>query len=274
MKKSNLKNIVEAAKTDNIFNYLEIIAQLIPAPFYWLNTKNILLGANDIALKSIGVTREIVIGKSAYDIYPSNLAEKIVVHNQAVIRSRKISSQEETIKDVYTGEIKYFSAMKAPLQDCSGKVIGLVGVSIDITAEKEAERLKIENEKHKAKIAAQEEFITIINEFNHILQKHKYNVLNRDLGIKDKLDGSDKNKKIHLSPREQEILYYLSLNKSPKAIATILSILDDTKILASTIQATINKRMYFKFDVNNTDELIEKANHLNLIPVLLPKRIK
>jgi len=71
---------------------------------------------------------------------------------------------------------------------------------------------------------------------------------------------------ITLSKREREILYYLSLNKSPKDIATILSVLDKKAILPTTVQSVIDKQLYQKLDVFNIGQLIEKANMLKLIP--------
>ena len=51
------------------------------------------------------------------------------------------------IIDVRTGKYKYFMAIKSPLKNTEGTIIGIVGTSIDITAEKEAEQLKHENRK-------------------------------------------------------------------------------------------------------------------------------
>lgn len=75
--------------------------------------------------------------------------------------------------------------------------------------------------------------------------------------------------KINLSAREQEILYYLYLNKSPKEIANILSIISGKEVSASTIHAIINKRLYVKFNVNSVSQLIEKAHAYNMIPFLI-----
>jgi hypothetical protein len=70
---------------------------------------------------------------------------------------------------------------------------------------------------------------------------------------------------IILTRRESEILYYLSLNKSIKDIAAIASILDNKEVTASTINAIIDKQLYKKFGVDNIEQLVEKANALNMI---------
>ena len=73
---------------------------------------------------------------------------------------------------------------------------------------------------------------------------------------------------IRLSPREREILYYLSYNKSAKEIANILSILEKKAISHLTIHSIINKQLYVKFDVMSISELIEKAHSYGIIPFI------
>jgi len=70
------------------------------------------------------------------------MAEKIVKHNKEVILKGQTLSQEEVIEDLRTGKLRYFTVLKSPLRDEDGKIIGLIGNSIEITAEKEAERLQ------------------------------------------------------------------------------------------------------------------------------------
>lgn len=74
---------------------------------------------------------------------------------------------------------------------------------------------------------------------------------------------------MHVTKRELDVLYYLSLNKSPKEIAQIITILENKTVSDSTINAVINKKLYPKFEVFNIGQLVEKAIMLNLIPFLL-----
>lgn len=69
------------------------------------------------------------------------------------MKTGKVLSQEESTKDA-VGKTKCFNAFKAPLQDDTGDVVGLVGTLVDTTAEKEAENLKIEIEGQKIAIQA------------------------------------------------------------------------------------------------------------------------
>ena len=78
-----------------------------------------------------------------------------------------------------------------------------------------------------------------------------------------------KNIAINITTREAEILYLLSLGKSPKEIAVTLSKIYKKTISASTIGALINKQLYPKFDVYNVSQLIEKATTLKMVPFMM-----
>lgn len=159
------------SKKYKIFEDLEKIAPIIPAPIYWLSCDNILLGANQAALKMIGAKSfEEIIGKKAYDVYPKEMAEHIIQHDRLVMSEKKVMSQEESTKNVVTGEIGYVVSIKSPLFDENGEVIGIIGTSIDITAEKEAERLRLENASQKALAQEQERFTKIIHQAIHDLR--------------------------------------------------------------------------------------------------------
>lgn len=138
-------------KEDNILKLLEIVTPIIPAPIYWENVDSILLGGNDAVIKGTGAMRhEAYVGKSLYELYPKDMAEHIKIHNEEVMRTGKVLAQEEAIEDITTGEFKYFTAIKAPLYDENGKIIGIVGTSIDIT-----DRKLMEEDLKKAKETAE-----------------------------------------------------------------------------------------------------------------------
>jgi PAS domain S-box-containing protein len=144
---------------------LDKIASIIPAPLYWEDVNSVILGGNEAVFKETGaLTRDAYVGKTLYELYPEKMANHIKRHNEEVMRTGKISSQEEAIEDITTDELKYFTAVKAPLYDEQGNVIGIVGTSIDITRQKEAERLKLENE---IELQQQEKFTKVANQVAH-----------------------------------------------------------------------------------------------------------
>lgn len=129
-----------------IFEDLGRITQLLPTPIYWLNSEAVLIGANENFFKTMGVTQKYAIGTTAYDVYPEKIAKHIIGHDMQVMRTGVASEQEEPTQDISTGKPRYFTAFKAPIRDKKGKIVGLVGTLIEITAQKK----KIELEKHQA----------------------------------------------------------------------------------------------------------------------------
>lgn len=156
------------AKKAKILELLEVVAPILPAPIYWEDINSIILGGNESVFKATGAgTAAAYIGKTLFELYPREMAEHIKLHNEEVMRTGKILSQEEMILDITTGELKYFTAIKAPLRDADGSVIGIVGTSVDITAEKEAEKLRLENEIQRNLAKKQEQFTEIANQVAH-----------------------------------------------------------------------------------------------------------
>jgi len=158
----------EELRKETVLNHLEMIANVIPVNVYWLDLNNIILGVNEYTLKAVGVSSSKgLIGKTVYDLYPEEMAERISKHHFDALKKNKTLRHEETIKDVTTGEVKYFSTVKTPLYDDEKKIIGTIGVSIDITATKKTERLKVENAENKIKLQEQEKFSKTIHQMAH-----------------------------------------------------------------------------------------------------------
>lgn len=162
------KGAESVRKRTKILEHLDMVASILPAPIYWEDVNSVILGGNEAVFKGTGaLTREAYVGKTLYELYPKEMADHIKFHNEEVMRKGEILSQEEAIKDISTGEIKYFTAVKAPLRDDDGNIIGIIGTSVDITAEKEAEHLKLENAVHKNLAQEQKKFVKIANQVAH-----------------------------------------------------------------------------------------------------------
>lgn len=178
---ANIINILEISETApktasiGILKALEIAAEHLPLPVYWQDREGVVLGINELGLKGMGTSREII-GKTPYDFYPRSTAEYILKHHNLVMNRGEISAQEERINDITTGKEKFFSSIKAPLYDDEGAIVGIVGTSVDITREKEFERLKIENEKLEIQNKFQNKLIQEQNTFKKILDQAVHDI--------------------------------------------------------------------------------------------------
>jgi PAS domain S-box-containing protein len=80
-----------------------------------------------------------VVGKTDFDYFSKELAERYFAEEQALMRSGEILNRIESMADKATGEVRWLQTTKIPLRDGAGKVIGLVGISRDITEHKRAD---------------------------------------------------------------------------------------------------------------------------------------
>lgn len=82
---------------------------------------------------------EQLVGKTAFDTFPPELAEQYDADDQAVIRSGAplLNLERQTIDP--NGKRKWVLTSKVPFLSRDGKMAGLVGISRDITARKQAE---------------------------------------------------------------------------------------------------------------------------------------
>jgi PAS domain S-box-containing protein len=275
------------------------ILEHMPGYIYWKDLNFRYVFANESIIKSLGFSNgDDIIGKTDYDFgwdkstvdQYRKLDEKILKFGQAVYNI------EETVitKD---GQQLQLLVNKVPVRNKSGEIVGILGINIDIGDKKEAERLKLENIKLEAenrltqvlleKLVAETEaeqlrleneaylaqkkeqakFLAFIDKIQRDIQNYKVEALTEQIGIKPKISNSDK--QIRLTKRELDVIYYLSLNKSPKEISQIITIIENKPVSDSTINAIINKKLYPKFEVFNIGQLVEKAILLNQIPFLL-----
>ncbi|MBI1793740.1 MAG: response regulator [Chloroflexi bacterium] len=97
-------------------------------------------------LASGGKTMQDVVGKSDFDLYPAELAEKFWADDKAVLDTEfPVLNREEPGLDE-NGNSIWVMTSKAPVKDSLGQVVGLVGIGRDITQQKNIE-LEIKRQK-------------------------------------------------------------------------------------------------------------------------------
>lgn len=259
------KKSIEQEKQQVVDNEQMKIMQIIDvvnASIYWKDKGGHILGCNKYMVDMFGAKeRAELIGKTDYDLYPAEIAHKINAMDALVMKDGAYENKEFAMLN---DKRRIYLSAKNRLLDNQGNVTGIVGTSIDITDEEEANQLQLE--KDMAEKKAQKELINFVDAMQQMMNEFRIKIINEKTGTKLEINDLDKN--ITLTNRESQTLYYLSLNKSPKDIAAILSIIENKKFAPATIQAVINKQLYPKFGVYNIGQLLEKAGMLKLIPFL------
>ena len=133
---------------------------LIPGNLYWKDKQGYYLGCNSQQLKVAQVdSLEEIIGKTDKDLYSSQIATCIMQTDKEIIENRQERTLEEVGIDAFGKETIYLTK-KSPLYDELGQVIGLVGIGVDITDRKKAEKiLALAKEKAETANQAKTEFL-------------------------------------------------------------------------------------------------------------------
>jgi len=129
----------QLAKSQKKNEELDHIIASLPGHVYWMDREGRILGCNDEQANDLGISSRLeMIGKSIYDFQPKELADKILINNNQILRSKRPFLIEESAISS-DGSKKVFLSHKTPLQDKKGKIIGIVGIATDITKFKNAE---------------------------------------------------------------------------------------------------------------------------------------
>lgn len=109
-----------------------IVLDTVPDVIWMKDVNGIYLAANKAFLARVGKLREDVIGKTDFDFWPKEYAEKYRADDNEVIVSRSQKRIVETAIDA-KGAITQVETIKTPAYDDEGALLGVTGVARDIT---------------------------------------------------------------------------------------------------------------------------------------------
>lgn len=147
----------------------------LPDNLYVKDTQSQFILANQAVSRVMGVTGpDDLIGKSDFDIFPRELAEKYYTDEQELIKSgMPFMDHQEPVLDLHTNSQRWYSTLKIPIRDKNDRISGLVGIGRDITIQKQAEdALQDANKKQSTWIADLERYsrqIALLNELSDLL---------------------------------------------------------------------------------------------------------
>jgi PAS domain S-box-containing protein len=121
-------------------NVLRTMIDLIPACIYAKDAHSRFTCANKLVANRMGVEPEQLIGKTDFDFFSREMAEKFYNDEQALLKSGKaLIDYEEVAFDSTRGMDRVMMTSKVPIHDEHGNLAGVVGIGFDITERKVAE---------------------------------------------------------------------------------------------------------------------------------------
>ena len=134
--------------------YLNNIIENVPASIYWKDTRSVILGGSKLHSELTGFTNiKAVIGKTDFDFPWKEQAERIQENDRFVMQNNQMVSFEERAK-LSDDNMHIFLTQKSPLRGKLEEIIGVLGVSIDITELKNTQK-KLKKSKLLAEAANQ-----------------------------------------------------------------------------------------------------------------------
>ncbi|NCA98330.1 MAG: diguanylate cyclase [Clostridia bacterium] len=117
---------------------LKAMINSIPDLVFYKDPDSNYLGCNKAFEKFVGKTELDIIGKNDYDLFDQAVAESFRRMDQEMLSQHQSHSNEEYV--TYPDDtVVCLDTLKTPYYDTSGQVIGLIGISRDITSRKQHE---------------------------------------------------------------------------------------------------------------------------------------
>ena len=117
-----------------------LLLENLPQKIFHKDKNSIYVLCNENYARDLKIRPEEIVGKSDDDFFPKKLAEKYRADDRRIIESGKQEAFEERyIKD---GQELIVQTVKTPLKDEKGNIIGIAGISWDVTGRKQVEKIK------------------------------------------------------------------------------------------------------------------------------------
>ncbi|MCD6026791.1 MAG: putative sensory box histidine kinase/response regulator, partial [Solimicrobium sp.] len=170
-----MSQVPEKFIATEIKNFYENIIAKLPCIVGWKDKDFKYVFCNDIGafdLLKLSSTSEII-GKTDFELnFKSETAQSLRQIDEEIVKTGKPALGIETPFEMDDGRIVHLSINRMPLFNSANEVIGILFVSVDITAQKEAQRRevelqKLERDQQLATLQEKEKLITLAHKVAH-----------------------------------------------------------------------------------------------------------
>jgi PAS domain S-box-containing protein len=151
-------------------NKYRVLVENLPQKIFLKDRNSVYISCNENYARDLGIDPQQIAGKTDYDFFPKELADKYRVDDKRIMESGKTEEiEEQYIQDGSEGFVK---TVKIPVKDEEGNIIGVQGIFWDITGRKKAEEaLRASEEKYRvvfettgtAIVIVEDDIISMVN---------------------------------------------------------------------------------------------------------------
>jgi len=139
------RKIVEN-ELSNQLKFEKVLLDTIPNVIYYKNRDGKLIGCNQAFSKLFNIPKKEVIGKTAFDFFPKEIATKNVEIDRKILQEQTTQTSEIALHFPNL-QMKYFILNKAAYEDIKGNIGGIVCIMDDITERVQQKQFLIQQSK-------------------------------------------------------------------------------------------------------------------------------
>jgi len=138
------RKVVEKDLSNRI-KFDKVLLDTLPNPIYYKNIDGKLLGCNLSFAKLFNQKKEDVIGKTAYDFYPQEVAKRNIKIDEELLKTQGTNNSEMTLH--FDDKMRYFILNKAVYENIDETIGGIVCIMDDITQRVQEKQFLIQQSK-------------------------------------------------------------------------------------------------------------------------------
>lgn len=192
----------------------------IPALVYLKDNDLTYVEVNERMAQLLGIEKSDIIGKTDYDLFPEDMADIYYRTDVDIITFNKPIFNIEALYQSTDGRQIWLSSSKMPYFDSSGKLLGLAGVSTDITEKMKSElqmhinQFAIDNASQMVELIDKDaNYLYVNNAGLNLLRTTSNNIIGKKFGelYKSSYVNEDEWKKYWQKLKTEKVLTYVNL---------------------------------------------------------------